>query len=164
MWVFVLRRLLALPPLLLVISALTYGLLQLAPGDFFKKLEENPTVEQDYVMGLRRSAGKAIEIEAEERAGQLGTFRVGETEFSFDTAGQLLLAGEPTDPRLHQTEIKKFTWPEGEEGETWTVTEQGRVVPLGRRLARVLRVARERAAGGSRRELPVQDLGRHGHR
>ena len=44
------------PPLLLIISFLTYMLLQASGGDFFNRLEEDPKVSQDYVMALRASA------------------------------------------------------------------------------------------------------------
>ena len=125
MWIFVLRRLIALPPLLVVISLLTFSLLQLAPGDFFRKLEENPTVEQDYVMNLRRSAGKVVEVDAAERAQRLPEFQVDDIAYSFDVEGRLLRDGAIVDPRNEQERVKRFEWPAEET--TWTVTERGRV-------------------------------------
>lgn len=125
MWIFLVRRLVALPPLLVTISLLTYLLLQLAPGDFFRKLEENPTVEQDYVMNLRRSAGKVVEVDAEDRAGTLPEFTLDGVAYGFAADGGLLRDGEPADPRTEQERVKRFEWPEG--GDTWTVTERGRV-------------------------------------
>ncbi len=57
MWVYILRRLLAIPPLLLAVSLLTFGLIDLAPGDYFTRLEENPAVSQEYIEELRASRG-----------------------------------------------------------------------------------------------------------
>jgi len=125
MWVFLVRRVLALPPLLVAISLLTYLLLQMAPGDFFRKLEENPTVEQDYVMNLRRSAGKVVEVEAPDRAAALPGFTVDGVAYAFAADGLLLRDGAPADPRAEQERVKRFEWPAG--GDTWTVTEHGRV-------------------------------------
>lgn len=54
---YVLRRLLQIIPLLLGISALTFVLLQLAPGDFLNTLQENPTVSQETLDAMRRHFG-----------------------------------------------------------------------------------------------------------
>ncbi len=57
MWAFIIRRLLAIPPLLLAVSFLTYGLLYMAPGDFYTRLAENPAVTPEYLAQLRAHAG-----------------------------------------------------------------------------------------------------------
>jgi peptide/nickel transport system permease protein len=54
---YILRRLLQVIPLLLGISALTFILLQLAPGDFLNTVAENPTVSADRLEAMRRSFG-----------------------------------------------------------------------------------------------------------
>lgn len=54
---FVLRRLLQLVPLLLGISALTFLLLQLAPGDFLNQVAENPAVSQETLDAMRHRFG-----------------------------------------------------------------------------------------------------------
>ncbi len=123
MWVLILRRLAFLPVLLLVISFATYGLLQASGGDFFRKLEDNPAVEQDYVMSLRRSVGKVIEISAADRARKLGAFAVEDVGYSFDESGALLRDGALADPRAEQQRIKRFE----HNGDEWSVTQQGRV-------------------------------------
>ena len=76
MWTFFLRRILALPPLLFVISLLTYVLLQAAPGDFFSLLEADPKHSQDFVMRLRASVGKARDVPAAKRTVAMGEFTV----------------------------------------------------------------------------------------
>ena len=57
MWIYILRRLLAIPPLLIAVSLLTFALIDLAPGDYFTRLEENPAVSQEYIADLRESRG-----------------------------------------------------------------------------------------------------------
>ncbi len=54
---YVLRRLLQIIPLLLGISALTFALLQLAPGDFINTVAENPTVSAERLEAMKRSFG-----------------------------------------------------------------------------------------------------------
>ncbi len=54
---FIARRLLQLVPLLLGISALTFLLLQLAPGDFLATMAENPQVPAEALEQMRRGFG-----------------------------------------------------------------------------------------------------------
>uniref|UniRef100_A0A832I0E3 ABC transporter permease n=1 Tax=Eiseniibacteriota bacterium TaxID=2212470 RepID=A0A832I0E3_UNCEI len=54
---YVLRRLLALVPLLLGISALTFLLLHLAPGDFLAIHGENPAISPERLEAMRRGFG-----------------------------------------------------------------------------------------------------------
>jgi peptide/nickel transport system permease protein len=54
---YILRRLLQIFPLLLGISALTFALLQLAPGDFINTVAENPTVSAERLEAMKRSFG-----------------------------------------------------------------------------------------------------------
>lgn len=54
---YVLRRLLQLIPLLLGISALTFLLMQLAPGDFLQTMAENPQVSQEVLDRMARDFG-----------------------------------------------------------------------------------------------------------
>jgi peptide/nickel transport system permease protein len=137
MWIFFLRRLLMLPPLLLVISILTYGLLQLAPGDFYSRMEQDQKYSYDHVMEMRKSVGRVVEIDAKDRATDLHEFTVGDRRYSFDAEGRLLKAAdaagpelekkwEPADPKLEQTWVKRFQWPP-ESGTRWVVSEAGRV-------------------------------------
>src|SRR5687768_8847495 len=98
MWIFLLRRLLTIPPLLLVISILTYVLLQLAPGDFYSRMEQDQKYTYDHVMQMRKSVGRVVEIDAAKRAAELPEFRAADRTYSFDAAGRLLLGGQPVDP------------------------------------------------------------------
>lgn len=54
---YVLRRLLQVVPLLLGISALTFLLLHLAPGDFLATVAENPQVSPETLEQMRRNFG-----------------------------------------------------------------------------------------------------------
>jgi peptide/nickel transport system permease protein len=54
---FVLRRLLQTIPLLLGISALTFLLLQLAPGDFLATMAENPAISPESLAAMRHRFG-----------------------------------------------------------------------------------------------------------
>ena len=126
MFVFLVRRLAALPPLLLVSSFLTYLLLQAAPGDFYQARESDPKYSADYVMELRAGAGKVKSVPEAERAGRHGEFALGGRRYSFDSAGALRRDGEPAQPRAEQALVKRFEWPEGS-GDEWTVTPEGRV-------------------------------------
>src|SRR6185436_18058002 len=108
MWTFFLRRLLALPPLLLVISFLTYLLLQAAPGDFFSTLEADPKRSKDFIMSLRESAGKVTEIAPAHRAAKLPEFGVDGARYSFDAEGRLLKEGKPADAKAEQQHLKRF--------------------------------------------------------
>jgi peptide/nickel transport system permease protein len=54
---YVLRRVLQVFPLLLGISALTFLLLQLAPGDFLNTISENPMVSAEALDAMRRRFG-----------------------------------------------------------------------------------------------------------
>ena len=57
MWTFVGRRLIAVPPLLLVVSFLTYLLMWAAPGDYYSRFAEDPTVSKETIAELRAKAG-----------------------------------------------------------------------------------------------------------
>ena len=54
---FILRRLLQTIPLLLGISALTFLLQQLAPGDFLNTMAENPAISPESLEAMRRRFG-----------------------------------------------------------------------------------------------------------
>ncbi len=54
---YVLRRLLQTIPLLLGLSALTFLLLQLAPGDFLGEMAQNPAISSDTIETMRRQFG-----------------------------------------------------------------------------------------------------------
>src|SRR4030095_3167909 len=54
---YVLRRLLQTIPLLLGISALTFLLLQLAPGDFLNQMAENPGISAATIDAMRKRFG-----------------------------------------------------------------------------------------------------------
>ncbi len=54
---YVLRRLLQLVPLLLALTALTFLLLKLAPGDYLTALAENPQVSEQTIAALRHRFG-----------------------------------------------------------------------------------------------------------
>jgi len=51
------RRLVALPPLLLVVSFLTYLLMWAAPGDYYSRFAEDPTYSPETIAALRARAG-----------------------------------------------------------------------------------------------------------
>ena len=50
---FILRRLLQIVPLLIGISAITFLLLQLAPGDFLNTMAENPGISPESIQAMR---------------------------------------------------------------------------------------------------------------
>jgi peptide/nickel transport system permease protein len=54
---YVLRRLLQVLPLLLGITALTFLLLQLAPGDFLNQMAENPAISAETIEAMRHRFG-----------------------------------------------------------------------------------------------------------
>ena len=54
---YILRRLLQIVPLLLGISALTFLLLYLAPGDFLNTMAENPAISPETLEAMRRNFG-----------------------------------------------------------------------------------------------------------
>lgn len=54
MFAFVLRRFLSLIPLLIGISLVSFLLLQLAPGDYFTSLEQDPTISRETLAHLRQ--------------------------------------------------------------------------------------------------------------
>ncbi len=54
---YVLRRFLQMIPLLFGISALTFMLLQLAPGDFLNQMGENPAISPATIEAMRRNFG-----------------------------------------------------------------------------------------------------------
>ena len=57
MWIYLARRLLAVIPLLLAVSFLTHVLLYLAPGDYFSRLAEDPTMSEESMNALREQFG-----------------------------------------------------------------------------------------------------------
>lgn len=57
MWRYVLRRLIAVPPLLLAVSFITYALLYAAPGDFVTQLENDPSITPETLADLRAQFG-----------------------------------------------------------------------------------------------------------
>ncbi|MFO7303172.1 MAG: ABC transporter permease [Acidobacteriota bacterium] len=57
MWSYIARRFLQIIPLLLGISALTFLLLQLAPGDFLNQMAENPAISAETIEAMRRRFG-----------------------------------------------------------------------------------------------------------
>jgi peptide/nickel transport system permease protein len=56
-WTYIARRFLQIIPLLLGISALTFLLLQLAPGDFLNQMAENPAISAETIEAMRRRFG-----------------------------------------------------------------------------------------------------------
>ena len=54
---YILRRLLQIVPLLLGVSALTFLLLYLAPGDFLNTMAENPAISPETLEAMRRNFG-----------------------------------------------------------------------------------------------------------
>ena len=57
MRVYVLRRLLQIVPLLLGVSALTFLVLKLAPGDFLNTMAENPAISAETIEAMRHRFG-----------------------------------------------------------------------------------------------------------
>lgn len=53
MWQYLGKRLFHLLPILLGVSLLTFALIEMAPGDFFNHLSQNPQISQDTVDRLR---------------------------------------------------------------------------------------------------------------
>lgn len=126
MTTFLLRRLLAIPPLLLVISFLTYLLLQFSGGDYFMRLEQDPKYTQDYVMELRLSAGRVVDVQPEDRAERFEGLVLDGRSYGFDADGKLTVDGARTDPQREQQRVKRFEWPKGS-GDEYTITVTGEV-------------------------------------
>ncbi|MFN3649970.1 MAG: ABC transporter permease [Armatimonadota bacterium] len=57
MFRFLLRRVLQMIPLLLGISLICFGVMQLAPGDYLTQMQGNPTINPETIERLRRSFG-----------------------------------------------------------------------------------------------------------
>ena len=57
MRIYILRRFLQMIPLLFGISALTFLLLQMAPGDFLNQMGENPAISPATIDAMRRNFG-----------------------------------------------------------------------------------------------------------
>jgi peptide/nickel transport system permease protein len=57
MWTYIFRRFLQVVPLLFGISALTFLLLQLAPGDFLNQMADNPAISQETIDAMRQRFG-----------------------------------------------------------------------------------------------------------
>lgn len=57
MKIYILRRFLQMIPLLVGISALTFLLLQMAPGDFLNQMGENPAISPATIEAMRRNFG-----------------------------------------------------------------------------------------------------------
>lgn len=124
MWIVLLRRLLALPPLLLVISLLTYTLLAASPGDYFSAKEQDQKYSFHRVMTLRAGVGKAVLLEPADHAKVLGEFKAGDGTYSFTPEGALLRDGVPCEAKREQKNVKRFTTPDGTK---WSVSDEGRV-------------------------------------
>lgn len=57
MWIYIARRFFQIIPLLIGISALTFLLLQLAPGDFLNQMAENPAISAEAIEAMRARFG-----------------------------------------------------------------------------------------------------------
>src|SRR5262245_66417526 len=57
MQTYIVRRLVQVLPLLFGITALTFLLLQLAPGDFLNQMAENPGISAETIDAMRRRFG-----------------------------------------------------------------------------------------------------------
>ena len=57
MWIFIARRFISIPPLLLAVSFITYLLLYVAPGDYFTRLCDNPSITEEMCAQLRVQYG-----------------------------------------------------------------------------------------------------------
>ena len=62
MLTFSLRRLLSIPPLVLVVSFLTFLLLKQAPGDFYSQMEADPTRSTTEVLRQKENAGLLVRL------------------------------------------------------------------------------------------------------
>ena len=63
MLTFSLRRLLSIPPLVLVVSFLTFLLLKQAPGDFYSQMEADPTRSTTEVLRQKENAGLLVRLD-----------------------------------------------------------------------------------------------------
>ncbi|MGK0357972.1 MAG: peptide/nickel transport system permease protein [Bradymonadia bacterium] len=57
MAIFIARRMLVIPPLLIAVSFITYALLYAAPGDYVSRLAEDPSLSAEYLRDLRIKFG-----------------------------------------------------------------------------------------------------------
>src|SRR5688572_27523051 len=54
---FVLRRLLTMVPLLIGITLISFGVMQLAPGDFLTQMQQDPRISREALEEMRQQYG-----------------------------------------------------------------------------------------------------------
>ncbi|MCI0651780.1 MAG: ABC transporter permease [Planctomycetes bacterium] len=86
MWTFILRRLLAVPPLLFGVALITFVLQRSSPGDFFAQMRADPSKSTDDVLVQMANAGFLREVAPAESAA-LGVFELDGTRWEFAAAG-----------------------------------------------------------------------------
>ncbi len=86
MLTFTIRRMLSIPPLILVVSMLTFLLLKTAPGDFYSQMEADHTRSLTEVLRQKESAGILVRLSSVEME-QLGEFRDDGATWRFHNDG-----------------------------------------------------------------------------
>ncbi len=87
MLTFTIRRMLSIPPLILVVSLLTFLLLKTAPGDFYSQQEADPSRSLTEVLRQKESAGLLVRLSPPELQ-NLGEFSDDGSLWSFRDDGQ----------------------------------------------------------------------------
>jgi len=108
---FSLRRLLSIPPLVLVVSLLTFLLLKQAPGDFYSQMEADPARSTTEVLRQKENAGLLIRLNRSELVA-LGTFSDQGHEWKFEDTGeyrpQILKDGTVVNAKEASRSLLKF--------------------------------------------------------
>jgi peptide/nickel transport system permease protein len=87
MLIFTLRRMLSIPPLVLVVSLLTFLLLKIAPGDFYSQLEADPSRSLTEVLRQKESSGLLVRLSPAELE-QFGDFDDDGSTWAFRDDGE----------------------------------------------------------------------------
>ena len=87
MLTFTLRRLLSIPPLVLVVSLLTFLLLKAAPGDFYSQQEADPARSLTEVLRQKESSGLLVRL-SQTQLEEFGEFRDDGSTWSFRDDGE----------------------------------------------------------------------------
>ncbi|MDE0959435.1 MAG: ABC transporter permease [Planctomycetota bacterium] len=111
MLTFTIRRLLSIPPLVLVVSLLTFLLLKTAPGDFYSQQEADPARSLTEVLRQKESAGLLARL-APKQLQQLGEFSEDGATWAFRDDGQktptILRDGIIVEQRLASRNLLNF--------------------------------------------------------
>lgn len=106
MWTFLLRRLLAIPPLLLGVALITFALLRMSGGDFFQQMEMEPSISVSELLAQKASAGLIKPVSWQELEAP-GEFTTEDSRWHV-TAGVLHRNGAAVEPASVARVLERF--------------------------------------------------------